>query len=121
MTRSTDNPYPENAVRIYSEVEIQAKASFLLGESDSPGRAEFHVMFVDVLENATHETPAKINWYMATALDSTPTFSDSGAAGVYAKLLKIVTYSFLTTRDPGKEQWEGTLVATEGTLRAPQK
>jgi hypothetical protein len=119
VNRELDAPYPENIDKIYFEVEIELR-NFLLEHSESPGRAEFHVMFVDVLKDASHEVPTKANWYMARALDATPTFSDSGNAGIYAKLLKILTYSFLTKRDPEDEQWEGTLVLKEGEFRTPQ-
>jgi hypothetical protein len=119
INRNVDDPYPENILKISSEVEVELR-NFLIERSESPGRAEFHVMFVDVLKDASHEMPKKINWYMARALDATPTFSDSGNAGVYAKLLKIITVSFLTPRDPENEQWEGTPVLKQGELRTPQ-
>jgi hypothetical protein len=104
---------------VYSRFEQEWKR-FLLGESTDAGPAEFHMFFADVISDSSGPMPEKINWYLARGCDLTPTFSDSGSAGSYAKLVKIITVAFLTRRNVEDERWEGTLVEESGFLRTPQ-
>jgi len=117
----TRNPkdWPENAEQIYTAVEVELR-EFLLEQSPAPGRAEFHIFFADVLEDADPPLPAKTNWYLARAFDATPTYSESGVVCCYAKLLKLLTWMFLTPRNLNKENWQGTLVLEQGRLQTPQ-
>lgn len=112
--------HPESAERIYDEVEVELR-QFLLEESATPGRAEFHAFFADVVQDATPPIPPKANWYLVRALDATPTFSESGTVGCYVKLLRLITYAFLTPRDSKKEEWKGTKVFDQGEIRSPQE
>jgi hypothetical protein len=119
VTRQADQ-YPDSASAIYVQVQDELRR-FLLGESQTPGRAEFHIFFLDAVKDSTHELLPKTNEYLARALDATPTYSDSGSAGVYGKLVKIMTMSFLSARDPQTERWEGTEVFDDGQIRTPQR
>jgi SEC-C motif len=112
--------FPDSANRIYSEAEVELRA-FLLGESPTPGRADFQVLFVDVIQDADGPMPVKMNWYLARGLDATPTYSDAGSVGIYAKMVKIMTVCFLTPGNPNKERWEGTAIVEQGTIRTPQQ
>ncbi|PYX54573.1 MAG: hypothetical protein DMG76_21245 [Acidobacteria bacterium] len=84
------------------------------------GTSEFHLFLTDVVEDATSTVSPKLNWYMARAVDGTPTFSEAGQFGSYVKLLRVMSYAFITPRDPTKENWVGTQVGEQGTLAGPQ-
>jgi uncharacterized protein YchJ len=112
--------FPRSAAEVYAAAEEELRA-FLLGRAETPGRAEFHVFFWDVIKDVSHPLPAKMNWYLARGFDATPVFAEAGAVAVYAKVIKIMTHAFLTPRDGEKERWEGTQVFEEGVLRTPQQ
>ena len=113
-------PYPAWANAVYDETTEHWK-QYLIGATGNAGRAEFHIFFADVIKNSTGPLPDKINLYFARGFDATPTFNEAGAAGVYAKLIKIMSFAFLTPRDPEKEKWVGTQVNDKGVLRVPQR
>ncbi len=99
----------------------QVWGEFLLGQRPDAGVYEFHMFFADVVKETTRRIPDKFNWYLARGFDATPVFSDAGDALVYAKLIKILTVSFLTRRDANKEGWVGTQVFDQGALHIPQR
>jgi hypothetical protein len=111
---------PQHAEEHYARVEEDWK-QFLLGKKSDWGQSEFHVFFSDVIQDASQPVSPKTNWYLATALDSRPTFSDSGHAGCYGKLLRVMSFSFMSSRDPLKEQWDGTQVFARGKLVGPRQ
>ena len=94
--------------------------AFLLRQRADYGTSEFHLFLTDVVEDATSTVSPKLNWYMARAVDGTPTFSEAGQFGSYVKLLRVMSYAFITPRDPTKENWVGTQVGEQGTLAGPQ-
>jgi hypothetical protein len=110
----------KNVSEIIEATKIELR-DFLLGQTDTPGRAEFHLFFGDVVQDANYEVPPKMNWYMSRSLDASLVSNLSGTVGVYAKLLKILTFSFLTPRNAVSERWEGTQIFEKGTLKTPQE
>ena len=58
---------------------------------------------------------------MARSLDGTPTFSKSGQFGSYVKLVRVMSYAFITPRNPEKENWIGTQIYEQGTISQPQQ
>jgi hypothetical protein len=113
-----EQKHPSHAEEAYAQAE-QDWRQFLLGQSPTPGNAEFHVLLADFVENASDELPERINWYLARGFDLAPIFSDSGMAGVYAKILKITTVSYLIGKG-AEEKWDGTLIADEGVIKTGQ-
>jgi hypothetical protein len=111
--------YPDYAEAAYTAVEPEWKA-FLLGQRLEPGSTEFHLFIGDVIQDATHQVSPKLNSYLARALDATPTFSKSGQVGCYVKVLRVMSYAFITPREPEDENWIGTQVFEQGTLSGPQ-
>jgi len=117
--RSLDSG-PKNVTEIIDATKMELR-NFLLGQSDKSGRAEFHLFFGDVVQDANYEVPSKFNWYMSRSLDASLVSNLSGTVGVYAKFLKIMTFSFLTPRNTVSERWEGTQIFEKGTLKTPQE
>jgi SEC-C motif-containing protein len=113
-----EEQYPQHAEAEFTKAE-QEWCQFLLGQSASAGNAEFHLFLADVIEDATDELPPKINWYLARGFDLTPIYSDSGMAGVYAKVTKAMTFSYLTDKG-AEEKLDGTLVMDEGVISTGQ-
>jgi len=112
--------YPQGIEIAFSDAEKDWRR-FLLGESDSLEKSDIHIFFLAVIKDASGPPlPTKMNWYFARSIDSTPFHSESGNAGVYAKLVKIMTVSFLTVRDRERERWKGTEVHEEGMVSSPQ-
>lgn len=119
VTRDRNDKYPDDAEAAYAQVEPEWRG-FLLGQRAEHGSSEFHLLFADVVEDSSSEISPQLNWYMARALDGTPTFSKARRFGSYVKLLRVVSYCFITPRDPEKERWVGTQVGEQGTLKTPQ-
>ena len=71
--------------------------------------------------DASRAMPPEMNWYLARTFDATAIYSERDTAGAYAKLAKIMTFSFFTPLDPQKEDWKGTRVLESGTLQTPQQ
>jgi len=120
VTRDMNDKYPDSAEAAYAKVEPEWRA-FLLGQRADYGSSEFHLFFADVVEDASSPVSEKLNWYMARAVDGTPTFSKAERFGSYVKLLRVMSYAFITPRDPEKEKWIGTQVGEQGTLKTPQE
>jgi hypothetical protein len=118
MLVTREQQHPEHAEKAYTQAE-QEWRQFLLGQSPSPGKAEFHVFLADVVEDASEELPQKINWYLARGFDLAPIYDDSGMAGVYAKVIKVMTVSFLTDKG-AEEKWDGTLIEDGGEIKTGQ-
>jgi hypothetical protein len=116
---SKTDTFPDDAEAAYAKVEPEWRA-YLLGQRTDYGTSEFHVFLADVVEDASSTVSPKLNWYLARGLDATPTFSESGQFGCYAKLLRVVSYAFITPRNPEKENWVGTQIGEQGTLAGPQ-
>lgn len=118
LSRSSDSG-PRNATEVFKVAENEMR-SYLLGQSKTSGRAEFHLFFGDEVQGANYNVPPKINWYMSRSLDADLVSNHSGTVGVYAKFLKMMTFSFLTPRNTTSERWKGTQVFETGILRTPQ-
>lgn len=93
---------------------------YLLEQSPNPGAAEFHVYFADVVAHSTIELPKKFNWYMARSIDASHIYNDQGDAGVYVKLPRIITVSFIRLGNQ-RDHWQGTRLDVQGTLTIPQQ
>jgi hypothetical protein len=119
VTKDTNDKYPDQAEAAYAKVEPDWRA-FLLDQRPDHGSSEFHLFFADVVDDASSAVSPKLNWYMARAVDGTPTFSKAGQFGSYVKLLRVMSYAFITPRDPEKEKWDGTQVGEQGTIKTPQ-
>jgi len=113
-----EEKYSTEIEAAYAKAESEWR-EFLLGQSASPGDAEFHLFLSDVVEDSTGALPAKINWYLARGFDLTPIYSESGMAGVYAMILRTLTFSYLTPK-AAKDKMIGTQIAEEGVLQTPQ-
>jgi hypothetical protein len=113
-----EETYPAEAEAAYAKAEADWR-QFLLGQSASPGDAEFHLFLSDVVEDSTGELPQKINWYLARGFDLTPIYSESGMAGVYAMIVRTLTFSYLTPK-AAKDKMIGTQIAEEGLLQTGQ-
>jgi hypothetical protein len=113
-----EEKYPAEAEAAYAKAESEWR-QFLLGQSGSPGDAEFHLFLSDVVEDSTGELPQKINWYLARGFDLTPIYSEAGMAGVYAMIVRTLTFSYLTPK-AAKDKMIGTQIAEEGVLQTPQ-
>jgi len=72
-----------------------------------------------VVEDSTGALPAKINWYLARGFDLTPIYSESGIAGVYAMILRTLTFSYMNPK-AAKDKMIGTQIVEEGVLQSPQ-
>jgi SEC-C motif len=116
---SKTDTYPDDAEAAYATVEPEWRA-YLLGQRPDYGTSEFHVFLADVVEDASSAVSQKLNWYLARGLDGTPTFSEAGQFGCYVKLLRVMSYAFITPRDPEQEKWVGTQIGEQGTLAGPQ-
>jgi len=114
-----EEKYPAGAEAAFGKAESDWR-QFLLGQTASPGDAEFHLFLSDVVENSTDALPKKINWYLARGLDVTPVYSDAGMAGVYAMVVRTLTFSDLTP-NPDRDKMVGTQIAERGVLRTPQR
>jgi len=115
VTKEEEYPAEVEAVFVKSESEWR---HFLLGNSSSPGTAEFHLFLSGVVEDATGALPHKINWYLSRGFDFTPIYSSTGMAGVYAMIAKTLTFSYLTPKTG--EEMVGTQVSEEGVLKTGQ-
>jgi hypothetical protein len=93
---------------------------YLLEQSPNPGTAEFHIHFVDVVAHTTFVLPKKFNWYMARSIDASPIYNEQGDVGVYVKLPRIITVSFIKLQNQ-RDHWQGTMLAANGTLTIPQQ
>lgn len=113
-----EDQYPVAAEGCFATA-AQEWRSFLLSESTSHGSAELHLFLADVIDDATCTLPTKINWYLARGFDLTPMYSENGMAGVYAKVIKILTFSYLT-KTKANEKYEGTRIEDEGVLTTGQ-
>src|SRR6267154_2863387 len=113
-----EETYPAKAEAAYARAEVEWR-QFLLGQSASPGDAEFHLFLSDVVQDSTGELPQKINWYLAIGFDLTPIYSDAGMAGVYAMIVRTLTFSYLTPK-AAKDKMIGTQIGEEGVLQTPQ-
>jgi hypothetical protein len=111
---------PPKTLETFDAVQEELRI-FLLRQSNSPGRAEFHLFLGGDVVEANFDIPDKINWYMSRSFDADGISSVSGTVGVYAKVLKLLTFSFLTPRNSKIEIWEGTQLADGGVLRTPQQ
>src|SRR6266404_4046496 len=96
---SKADTYPDAAEAAYAKIETEWRA-FMLRQRADYGTSEFHLFLTDVVEDATSTVSPKLNWYMARAVDGTPTFSEAGQFGSYVKLLRVMSYAFITHRDP---------------------
>jgi hypothetical protein len=113
-----EEKYPAEIEAAYTKAESEWR-QFLLGQSVSPGDAEFHLFLSDVVEDSTGALPEKINWYLARGFDLTPVYSESGIAGVYAMIVRTLTFSYLTPK-AAKDKMIGTQIVEEGVLQTPQ-
>jgi hypothetical protein len=113
-----EEKYPADAEAAYARAESEW-GQFLLGQSASPGDAEFHLFLSNVVEDSTGELPQKINWYLARGFDLTPIYSEAGMAGVYAMIVRTLTFSYLTPK-AAKDKMIGTQITEEGVLQTPQ-
>jgi SEC-C motif len=120
VTKDANDTYPEHAEATYAKVEGDWR-TFLLGHRADPGCSEFHLFFTDVIEHANSAVPNKLNWYMVRALDGTPTFSKAGQVGSYVKLLRMMSYAFITPRRPEHGNWVGTEIGEQGKLNGKQE
>lgn len=119
VTKDEHDTYPIDAKTAYAAAEGEWRA-FLLGHRADHGSSEFHLFFTDVLEDSSSVVSEKLNWYIVRALDGTPTFSKSGQFGSYVKLLRVMSYAFITPRNPQTDNWIGTQVGKQGTIAPPQ-
>jgi SEC-C motif len=116
----TSDPVPENVQKEFARAEENWR-QYLLRQAPDPGPTEFHVQFVDVVENSTATLPKKINWYVARAFDASPIFTPSGNDTLfYVKLPRIIMVAFISPRDPATEDWKGTQIATQGAMQVKQ-
>lgn len=113
-----EEKYPPKTEAIFAKAESDWQ-QFLLGQSASPGNAEFHLFLSDVVQDATGDLPKKINWYLSRGFDTTPMYSDAGMAGVYSMVVKTVTFSFLTP-ELVADQMVGTRIDEQGVLKTGQ-
>ncbi len=114
-----EEKYPDEIEALYAKAE-QAWRPFLLGSAATPGIGEFHLFLSDIIKDASDELPEKMNWYLSRGFDLTPIFSDTGMAGVYAMILKTMTFSYLTPPSGEADNMVGTLVSEQGVLKSPQ-
>jgi hypothetical protein len=114
-----EQTYPAEAEASYTKAESDWR-EFLLGQSASPGDAEFHLFLSDVVEDSTGDLPQKINWYLARGFDLTPMYSDAGMAGVYAMIVRTLTFSYLTPK-AAQDKTVGTQIVEHGVLRTGQE
>jgi hypothetical protein len=114
-----EETYPAEAEAAYAKAESDWR-QFLLGKSASPGDAEFHLLLSDAVEDSTGDLPQKINWYLTRGFDLTPIYSDAGTAGVYAMVVRTLTFSYLTPK-AAQDKMVGTQIAEHGVLRTPQR
>jgi hypothetical protein len=112
--------YSAKVSELFAGVEEELRLH-LLGQSENAGRAEFHLFFGGPMIDASRSLPPEMNWYFARTFDATPIYSLQDTAGAYAKLAKIMTFSFFTPLDPQNEDWKGTRVFESGTLQTPQQ
>lgn len=113
-----EDQYPAHAETAFSKAEVEWR-SYLLGESSSHGSAEFHLFLAGIVIDSTDTLPKGLNWYLARGFDSTPIYSEAGMAGVYSKVIKALTFSYLAGK-PEDEKVNGTLIADEGRLSVGQ-
>jgi hypothetical protein len=113
-----EDQYPPHVEAVYAKAETDWRA-YLLNHSAYDGGAEFHLFLADVIKDATWMVPEKLNWYFARGFDGTPLYSEAGMAGVYAKVIKVMTFCYLSAKPPG-EELHGTLIADEGVLTGGQ-
>ena len=114
--------YPDSShplAQVFATAEREWR-QYLLEQTPNPGTAEFHVYFTDVVEHSTIELPKKFNWYMVRSIDASHIYNDKGDAGVYVKLPRIVTVSFIKL-DNHRDHWQGTKLGTQGILTVPQQ
>jgi SEC-C motif len=116
----TSDPVPEHVREAFARAEERWR-QYLLRQAPDPGPTEFHVQFVDVIEDSTFNLPPKINWYMARSFDSSWLQTPSGGAASYVKLPRLILLAFITPRNPDKEDWNGTQVAVQGTIQVKQE
>lgn len=114
-----EEQYPAKIEALYARAE-QAWRPFLLGSTETPGIGEFHLFLSDIIKDASDELPKKINWYLSRGFDLTPIFSDTGMAGVYAMIVKTVTFSYLTPPSGETDNMVGTQISEQGVLKSPQ-
>jgi hypothetical protein len=113
-------PNASSAVAQACAAAAEEWRQYLLEQSPNPGTAEFHIYFVDVVSHSTFELPKKFNWYMARSIDASAMYKDHGDAGVYVKLPRIITVSFIKLQNQ-RDKWQGTKLAARGTLTIPQQ
>jgi hypothetical protein len=118
LCRTSDSS-PVTAKDTFDAVESELRL-FLVGKAKTVGRAEFHIFLGDVIRDANFKIAPKLNWYINRTLDADRISNKLGTLGIYAKFLKVMTFAFLTARDPVSESWQGTQVAENGILRTPQ-
>ena len=114
------HPFPDNVREIFAGAEERWR-KYLLEQAPDPGTSEFHVQFTDVIDRSTFKVPDKMNWYLARSTDGTPIHNKSGDAGVFVKFPRLITLSFVTPRDPEKEDWRGTQIMARGTINVKQE
>jgi hypothetical protein len=112
-----EEKYPDEIETIYNKAESDWR-HFLLGQAASPGDAEFHLFLSDIVDDSTGQLPEKFNWYLSRGFDATPFFNKSQEAGVYAMVVRTLTFSYLTPMSGEKEI--GTQVFEQGTIGVGQ-
>jgi SEC-C motif len=113
-----EEKYAPEIEAIYDQAE-SAWRQFLLRNAASPGIGEFHLFLSDLVDDTTGTLPEKFNWYFSRGFDFTPVFSEDGMAGVYAMIVKTVTFCFLTPRPAGDET-DGTQINECGVVKTGQ-
>ena len=113
-----EETYPAKAEAAYKKAELEWR-QFLLGQTKSPGEAEFHLFLSDFIQDSSHELPRKTIWYLTRGLDVTPMYSDAGLAGVYAMVVRTLTFSFINPK-VAPDKMIGTQIAESGVLKTPQ-
>jgi hypothetical protein len=114
-----EEKYSAEVEAAYAKAESEWR-QYLLGQLASPGDVEFHLFLSDVIEDSTSELPRKINWYLTRGFDLTPIYSDAGMTGVYAMVVRVMTFSYLTPKG-NEDKMVGTQIAEHGVLRTGQR